>query len=169
MASNSNKDVTLKQLFDTRWFFGEISEERAKAILMEASENDGRTVKRIIFLKANGQPNKLRLFIGSIDYLKDKPYFYFEENHINFWCHGNPSCPDRFIETMVMRKEVFKLRELLMVKVVDSGVDPETLKIPVTLKQEIKKYQDYRTRFTYLYEPICYNGSMFLLRYCSCS
>ena len=62
MASNSNKDVTLKQLFDTLWFFGEISEERAKAILMEAFENDGRTVKSMIFLKADGQPNKLRLF-----------------------------------------------------------------------------------------------------------
>ena len=40
------KGLTLKQLFDTPWFFGEISEERAKTILMEASENDGRTVKK---------------------------------------------------------------------------------------------------------------------------
>ena len=55
MACNSNKDLTFKELYDTRWFFGEISEERAKAILMEASENDGRTVKRMIFLKADGQ------------------------------------------------------------------------------------------------------------------
>ena len=151
MACNSNKDLTFKELFDTRWFFGEISEESAKAILMEASENDGRTEKRIIFLKANGQSNKLRLFLGSIDYSEDKPYFYFGENRVNFWCHGNPSCPDRFIGTMVMRKEIFKLRELLMVKVVDSGVDPETLKIPVTLKQEIKKYQDFKNHFTWKY------------------
>ena len=152
MASNSNKDVTLKQLFDTRWFFGEISEERAKAILMEASENDGRTVKNMIFLKAVGQSNKLRLFFGSLDYSNSEAnHFFFGENHINFWCHGNPSCPDGFIETMVMRKEVFKLRELLMVKVVDSGVDPETLKIPLTLKQEIKKYQDFKNHFTWKY------------------
>ena len=150
MASNSNKDLTFKELFDTRWFFGEISEERAKAILMEASENDGRTEKRIIFLKADGKRNKLRLFFGSIDYL-DKPYFYFEENHINFWCHGNqnPTCPEHFIGTMVMRKEVFKLKELLMVKLVDSGVNPETLTIPLTLKQEVKKYQDLITHFTW--------------------
>ena len=140
MASNSNKDLTFKELFDTRWFFGEISEESAKVILMEASESDGRTVKRMIFLKADGQPNKLRLFLGLIRFdLEDEPHFRFDGNRINFWCHGNPSCPDRFIGTMVMRKEVFKLRELLMVKVVDSGVDPETLKIPLTLKQEIKK------------------------------
>ena len=154
MASNSNKDLTFKELFDTRWFFGEISEERAKAILMEASENDGRTVKRMIFLKADGQPNKLRLFFGSLNYLNDKPNFFFGENHINFWCHGNPSCPEIFKGTLVMRKEVFKLKELLMVKVVDSGVNPETLTIPLTLKQEVKKYQDYKTRFTYLYGPI---------------
>ena len=155
MASNSNKDLTFKELFDTRWFFGEISEENAKAILMEASENDGRTVKRMIFLKADGQPNKLRLFFGSLNYLNDKPNFYFGENHINFWCYGSPTCPsDRFIGTMVMRKEIFKLQELLMVNVVDSGVNSESLKIPLTLKQEVKKYQDYKTRFTYLYGPI---------------
>ena len=155
MASNSNKDLTFKELFDTRWFFGEISEESARAILMEASENDGRTVKRMIFLKADGQPNKLRLFFGSLNYLNDKPNFFFGENHINFWCYGNPtSCPYRFIGTMVMRKEIFKLQELLMVNVVDSGVNSESLKIPLTLKQEVKKYQDYKTRFTYLYGPI---------------
>ena len=141
MASNSNKDLTFKELFDTRWFFGEISEESAKAILMEASENDG-------------QPNKLRLFFGSLNYLNDKPNFFFGENHINFWCYGNPTCPDRFIGTMVMRKEIFKLQELLMVNVVDSGVNSECLKIPLTLKQEVKKYQDYKTRFTFLYGPI---------------
>ena len=61
MASNSNKDVTLKQLFDTRWFFGEISEESAKAILIEASENDGRTVKRMIFLKQTMKTTPLGL------------------------------------------------------------------------------------------------------------
>ena len=155
MASNSNKDLTFKELFDTPWFFGEISEESAKAILMEASENDGRTVKRMIFLKADGQPNKLCLFFGSLNYSKGEPHFFFGENHINFWCHGNPTCPDRFIGTMVMRKEIFKLQELSMVKVVDSGVNPETLKIPLTLKQEVKKYQDYKTRLSlygiYLY------------------
>ena len=162
MASNSNKDVTMKQLFDTRWFFGEISEESAKVILMEASESDGRTVKRMIFLKADGQPNKLRLFLGLIRFdLEDKPHFRFDENHINFWCHGtgNPTFPGGYLETMVMRKETFKLQELSMVKVVDSGVNPETLKrgpfkIPLTLQQEVKKYQDYKTRFTYLYGPI---------------
>ena len=159
MASNSNKDLTFKVLFDTRWFFGEISEESAKVILMEASESDGRTVKRMIFLKADGQPNKLRLFLGLIRFdLEDKPHFHFDENHINFWCHGigNPTFPGGYLETMVMRKETFKLQELSMVKVVDSGVNPETLKrgpfkIPLTLQQEVKKYQDCKTRFDYLY------------------
>ena len=147
------KGLTLKQLFDTPWFFGEISEERAKTILMEASENDGRTVKRMIFLKADGQSNKLRLFFGSLNYSNSEAnHFFFGENHINFWwCHGNPTCPGRFIGTMVMRKEVFKLRELLMVKVVDSGVNPETLTIPFTLKQEVKKYQDLITHLTWKY------------------
>ena len=159
MASNSNKDLTFKELFDTRWFFGEISEESAKVILMEASESDGRTVKRMIFLKADGQPNKLRLFLGLIRFdLEDEPHFRFDENHINFWCHGigNPTFPGGYLETMVMRKETFKLQELSMVKVVDSGVNPETLKrgpfkIPLTLQQEVKKYQDCKTRFDYLY------------------
>ena len=93
-------------------------------------------------------------FFGSLNYLNDKPNFFFGENHINFWCYGNPTCPDRFIGTMVMRKEIFKLQELLMVNVVDSGVNSESLKIPLTLKQDVKKYQDYKTRFTYLYGPI---------------
>ena len=152
MASNSNKDLTLKELFDTRWFFGEISKESAKTILMEASENDGRTVKRMIFLKADLQTNKLRLFLGSLLYIKDEPQFC--ENHINFWCNGNPTIPESFLGTMVMRKEVFKLQELLLVKVVDSGVNPETLKIPLTIKENVKQYQDYKAHFTNLYGSI---------------
>ena len=154
MACNSNKDLTFKELYDTRWLFGEISEERAKAILMEASENYGRTVKRMIFLKADGQSKKLRLFFGSLNYSNSEAnHFFFGENHINFWCHGNqnPTCPEHFIGTMVMRKEVFKLKELLMVKLVDSGVNPETLTIPLTLKQELKRYQDLITHFTWKY------------------
>ena len=95
--------------------------------------------------------NKLRLFFGSLDYIKDEPNFYFGENHINFWCHGNPSCPKSFKGTLVMRKEVFKLKELLMVKLVDSGVNPETLTIPLTLKQEVKKCQDLITHLTWKY------------------
>ena len=43
MASNSNKDLKFEELFNTPWFFGEITEENAKAILMEASENDGNS------------------------------------------------------------------------------------------------------------------------------
>ena len=105
----------------------------------------------MIFLKADGQPKKMRLFFGSLNYSEGKPRFYFGENHINFWCHGNPTCPGSFIGTMVMRKEIFKLRELLMVKLVDSGVNPETLTIPLTLKQEVKRYQDYKTHFTWKY------------------
>ena len=113
MASNSNKDLTFKVLFDTRWFFGEISEESAKVILMEASESDGRTVKRMIFLKADGQPNKLCLFFGSLNYSEGKPMFYFGENHINFWCHGNPSCPQ------FHRNYGYEERSLQITRIVD--------------------------------------------------
>ena len=55
MASNSNEDLTFEELFNTPWFFGEITEEKARAILMEASKNDGKTVKIMIFKKAIGQ------------------------------------------------------------------------------------------------------------------
>jgi hypothetical protein len=45
MASNSNEDLcNFEELFNTPRFFGEITEENAKAIQMETSENDGKAV-----------------------------------------------------------------------------------------------------------------------------
>ena len=110
----------------------------------------------MIFLKAIST-EKFRLFLGTLlSYdLEGKPNFYFGENHLNFLHNGNPLSTyiHRVSQTLVMSKETFKLQELSMVKVVDSTVNPETLDIPMTLKQEVKKYQEYKTRFTYLYGP----------------
>ena len=149
MASNSNEDLTFEELFNTPWFFGEMTEENAKAILMEASENDGKTVKRMIFMKAIGQ-NSLALFFGSISFFKGKADFSFGENHLNFWHIGAPEA-----ESMVIRTKPFPLKELSMAKLLDriDLVNLETLVIPKTIKKNIEKYLIYRPRFISLYGP----------------
>ena len=151
MASNSNEDLTFEELFNTPWFFGEITEENAKAILMEASENDGKTVKIMIFMKDIGQ-NSLALFYGSLCFRKGKPNFYFDENHLNFWFRGAPEAVLR-AESMVLRTKPFSMKELWMVKLVDMTdlANLETLEIPKTLKEDIEKYLKYRPRFKSLY------------------
>ena len=134
MASNSNEDLTFEELFNTPWFFGEMTEENAKAILMEASENDGKTVKRMIFMKAIGQ-NSLALFFGSISFFKGKADFSFGENHLNFWHIGAPEA-----ESMVIRTKPFPLKELSMAKLLDriDLVNLETLVIPKTIKKTLR-------------------------------
>ena len=140
MASNSNKDLTFEELFNTPWFFGEITVENAKAILLEASENDRKTVKRMIFMKAIGQTS-LALFFGSLYFWKGKPNFNFVENYLNFWFRGAPEAILR-AESMVLRTKPFSMKELSMVKLVDMTdlANLETLEIPKTLKEDIEKY-----------------------------
>ena len=153
MASNSNGDLTFEELFNTPWFFGEITEENAKSILMEASENHGKTVKTLIFMKAIGQTS-LALFYGSLCFRKGKPIFYFAENHLNFWFRGALEAVLQ-AENMVFRTKPFSMKELSMVKLVDMTdlANLETLEIPKTLKEDIEKYLKYRPRFISLYGP----------------
>ena len=153
MASNSNGDLTFEELFNTPWFFGEITEEKARAILMEASENAGKTVKRMIFMKAIGQ-NSLALFYGSLYFLEGKPNFNFVENHLNFWFRGVPEAVLR-AKRMVLRTKAFSMKELSMVKLVSMTdlANLETLEIPKTLKEDIEKYLKYRPRFISLKGP----------------
>ena len=153
MASNSNKDLTFEELFNTPWFFGEITVENAKAILLEASENDRKTVKRMIFMKAIGQTS-IALFFGSLYFWKGKPISNFVENHLNFWFRGAPEAV-LGAESMVLRTKPFSMKELSMVKLVDMTdlANLETLEIPKTLKEDIEKYLKYRPRFISLYGP----------------
>ena len=42
-----------------------------------------------------------------------------------------------------MRKNPFSLEKLTAVKIATSGVNPETLKLPKMIKNEVKKYQAF--------------------------
>ena len=45
------EDLNLEDLYKSPWFFGELSEEKAKEILVEAMQNDGNSkAKSILFL-----------------------------------------------------------------------------------------------------------------------
>ena len=46
------EDLNLEDLYKSPWFFGELSEEKAKEILVEAMQNDSNSKeKSILFLK----------------------------------------------------------------------------------------------------------------------
>ena len=136
-ASQSRKDKNLEDLYKYPWFFGELSEENAKEVLEEAMQNDEKSeAKAIVFLKSSFddiKQNHFTIVYGHLSQhaLNGQPQFYFYEN-----------CPCSILQNLVMRKNPFSLQELVQVKTATSVVNPETLKLPKMIKDEVKKYHD---------------------------
>ena len=143
------ENLNLEDLYKSPWFFGEISEEEAKKILVEAKQNDGNLkAKSIFFFKTGLWSNGKKYFtivdgqIAKHD-LNGQPQFNFTEGIwfpvlIAVSLQGKNS---------VLRKNPFSLEELANVKTATSGVNVETLKLPKMIEDEIKKYQAFNKIF----------------------
>jgi hypothetical protein len=128
-ASQSWNNKNLEDLYKHPWFFGELSEENAKEILVEAKQNDEKSeAKTILFLKTSFddiKQNHFTIVLGHLSQhaLNGQPQFYFHENY-----------PYSILQNLVMRKNPFSLQELVKVKTATSVVDPKTLKLPKMIK-----------------------------------
>ena len=152
------EDLNLEDLYKSPWFFGELSEEKAKEILVEAMQNDSNSKeKSILFLKtvlrSSSQPrlNGKKHFTvvdGRIwqDDLNGQPQFIFFKDSWFIAVEAVRNNPFEF-ENSVMRKNPFSLEELAYVKTATSGVNLETLVLPEKIKDELKKYQALNEKF----------------------
>ena len=150
------EDLNLEDLYKSPWFFGKISEEKAKKILVEAMQNDGNSkAKSILFLKTvlysasqprlNGKKH-FTVVNGQLwqHDLNGKPQFIFHED---IWFIAIKAVNNDPFENSVMRKNPFSLEELANVKIATSGVNVETLVLPEKIKDELKKYQAFNDSF----------------------
>ena len=63
-ASKPWENINLEDLYKCHWFFGELSDEKAKEILIEAKKKEPNSeVKSILFLKTVVWRPTLRFFI----------------------------------------------------------------------------------------------------------
>ena len=150
------EDLNLEDLYKSPWFFGKISEEKAKKILVEAMQNDGNSkAKSILFLKTvlysasqprlNGKKH-FTVVNGQLwqHDLNGQPQFIFHED---IWFIAIKAVNNDPFENSVMRKNPFSLEELAYVKTATSGVNVETLVLPEKIKDELKKYQAFNDSF----------------------
>ena len=100
--------------------------------------DDNSKAKTIIFLKS-GLDNikKIQFFTIVLGHLSQhspngRPQFYLY-NDYNFF----------ILRSLVMRKNPFSLEVLTTVKIATSGFNPETLKLPRMIEDEVKKYQAF--------------------------
>jgi hypothetical protein len=149
------EDLNLEDLYKSPWFFGKISEEKAKKILVEALQNDGNSKeKSILFLKTvlysasqprlNGKKH-FTVVNGQLwqHDLNGRPQFIFHED---IWFIAVKAVNNDPFENSVMRKNPFSL-ELANVKFATSGVNVETLVLPKKIKDELKKYHAFNDSF----------------------
>ena len=155
-ASKPPENINLEDLYRCHWFFGELSEEKAKEILIEARKKEPNSeVKSILFLKTvvwrpSGQKH-FTLVSGHIVCQGKKRYdpnyqprFVFYEN---LWCTTIGSVEINPFVNSVMRTNPFSLEELALVKTATSKINVETLKLPKMITDEIEKYQALNDNF----------------------
>ena len=154
-ASKPWKNVHLGDLYNCPWFFGQLSEENATKILTEALQNNGNVgVKIILFLKTVKMPsgqNQFTLVSGHIwqhDFNgKPKNEVIFLDDEKFCYCGINYAMKNPWLNELVKRKHPFSLEELAKVSKATSGVIMETLVLPETIKDELKKYQALNESF----------------------
>ena len=135
-VSQSWKDKNLEDLYKYSWFFGVLSEENAKEILHEAMQNDEKSeAKTILFLKTSCsfddiKQNQFNIVLGHLSQhaLNGQPQFYFHQNYLS-WTYS-------IFENLVMRENLFPLKELATVKTATSEVNSETLKLPKMIEDD---------------------------------
>ena len=148
-ASKPRENINLEDLYRCHWFFGELSEEKAKEILREASKKEPNSeVKSILFLKTvvwrpSGQKH-FTLVSGHIYDPHSQPRFIFKEN---LWSTIIGSVKINPFVNSVMRTNPFSLEELALVKTATSKINVETLKLPKMITDEIEKYQALNDNF----------------------
>ena len=176
-ASKPWENLNLEDLYKSPWFFGELSEEEAKKILVEAKQNDGNLkAKSILFLKTvlwspsqprlNGKKH-FTVVDGQIwqHDLNGQPQFIFYED---IWFLVKKAVKTNPFKNSVMRENPFSLEELANVKTATSGVSVETLKLPKMIEDEIKKYQALNESFlsaiiSYLQLPYAHHHNPLLI------
>ena len=164
-ASESWKNMNLQDLYKCPWFFGELSEEDAKEILVEAKKNDEHSDGKIILFSKtvfdeikkdhftivsghllehdiNGEPIENGGVDGIVIRGRQHQFYFFEDD----WYTAICSVWEPF-KNLIMRKYHFSLEELAKVKIATSGVDLESLYLPIMIKDELKKYQDLNKTF----------------------
>ena len=154
-VSKAWENLNLEDLYKSPWFFGELSEEEAKKILVEAKQNDGNSkAKSILFLKTvlwspsqprlNGKKH-FTVVDGQIwqHDLNGQPQFIFYED---IWFLVKKAVKTNPFKNSVMRENPFSLEELAKIKIAISGVNPETLGLPKRFEDEVKKYQALNER-----------------------
>ena len=147
-ASKPQENKNLEDLYKCHWFFGQLSEEKAKEILIEAKKKEPNSVvKSILFLKTVvWRPSGQKHFIlvsghivcrGKWHDPNSQPQFIFHEN---LWCTTIGSVKINPLANSVMRTNPFSLEELALVKTAASEINVETLKLPKMITDEIEKY-----------------------------
>ena len=150
------ENLNLEDLYKSPWFFGEISEEKAKEILVEAMQNDSNSkAKSILFLKTvllsasqphlNGKKH-FTIVNGQIwpHNLNGQHEFIFHED---IWFIAIKAVNNNPFKDSVMRKNPFSLKELANLKTAIFGVNVENLVLPKKIKDELKKYQALNESF----------------------
>lgn len=151
--SKPRKNVNLEDLYNCHWFFGELSEESAKEILIEAMRKDEKSEgKSILFLKTVlWMPSRQKHFTVVSGHIWGKkwrhdhnhqPQFTFYEN---LWCSATDAVTNDPFEDSVIRNDPFSLEKLALMKTCEIKV--ETLKLPKIIKDEIEKYQALNENF----------------------
>ena len=154
-ASESWKNLNLQDLYKCPWFFGELSEEDAKEILVEAKKNDENSDGKIILFSKNIKKNHFTIVSGhllehdingepmedggvdaTVIHGRQHQFYFFEDD----WYSAICSVWEPF-KNLIIRKNNFSLGELAKVKTATSGINPETLGLPKRLEDEVKKYQ----------------------------
>ena len=155
-ASKPRENINLEDLYRCHWFFGELSEEKAKEILIEARKKEPNAeVKSILFLKTvvwrpSGQKH-FTLVSGHILCQGKKLYdpnsqhlFIFKEN---LWSTIIGSVKINPFYNSVVRTNPFSLEELALVRTATSKINVETFKLPKMITDEIEKYQALNDNF----------------------
>ena len=163
-ASECWKNLNLADLYKCPLFFGELSEEDAKEILVEAKKNDKNSDGKIILFSKtvfdeikknhftivsghllehdiNGEPMEDGGVDATVIHGRQHQFYFFEDD----WYTAICSVWEPF-KNLIMRKYPFSLEELAKTKIAISGVNPETLGLPKRFEDEVKKYQALNER-----------------------
>ena len=174
-TSESWKNLNLQDLYKCPWFFGELLEEDAKEILIEAKKNDENSDGKIIlFLKTvfdeikknhytvvsghllehdiHGEPMEDGGVDATVINGRQHQFYFFEDD----WYAAICSVWEPF-KNLITRKYHFSLEELAKVKTAASGFNLEMLGLPKRFEDEVKKYQALNE--TLIQSPLIQLGS----------
>ena len=153
-ASKPRENINLEDLYKCHWFFGELSDEEAKEILIEAKKKEPNSEgKSILFLKTVvWRPSGQKHFTLVSGHILCRGKWPGSNSQPQFIFHENPWCTTiGFVKinprSSVKRTNPFSLEELAIVKTATSEINVETLKLPKMITDEIEKYQALNDNF----------------------